>query len=210
MKAKISLGIGLLVVTYLAFGCQDQGLDATTLGQIETRVTSSPVSSSPFASLTQTAIASAEVTVSRVFLIPGSSVSGEEIEIFNASKTFDLMNLQNGLQAELAQASVPAGRYEQIRVILSGARVTLAEGFTFSDGSTTQVLNTPSAEQSGIKVLLRSDIEIPEGALATLVLDVNVAQNFIVQMDTQSETMVRRVAFTPVIQEFRRDIAPAE
>jgi len=87
--------------------------------------------------------------------------------------------------------------------------VTLADGFTFSDGSTTQILNTPSAEQSGIKVLLRNDIDIPEGALTSLVLNFNVAQNFNVQMDTQSDTVVRRVSFTPVIQEFRRDIGPA-
>ena len=60
-----------------------------------------------------------------------------------------------------------------------------------------------------IKVLLRNDIDVPEGALTTLVLDFNVAQNFNVQMDTQSDTVVRRVAFTPVIQEFRRDIGPA-
>ena len=212
MKAKVFLGIGLLVVTYLAFGCQDQGVDATTTGQIETMVTSTPVSSSPFGSLTQRAIAAAEVTVTQVFLIPVSGFSGEEIEIFNSSagKTFDLMNLQNGLQAELSQATVPAGRYDQVRVVLSGARVTLTDGFTFSDDSTTQILVTPSAQESGVKVLLRNDLDIPEGALTTLVLDFNIAQNFIVQMDAQSETMVRRVSFTPVIQEFRRDIGPAE
>jgi hypothetical protein len=212
MKAKLLLGIGLLVLTYLAFGCQDQGLDASTTGQIEMMVTSTPVSSAPFGSMTQRAIAAAEVTVARVFLMPMSGFSGEDVEVFSSSvgKTFDLMSLQNGLQAELAVASVPAGRYEQVRVVLSGARVTLAAGFTFPDGSTTQVLNTPSAEQSGIKVLLRSDVDIPAGSLTTLVMDINVTQNFNVQMDTQSETVVRRVSFTPVVQEFRRDMGPAE
>ena len=212
MKTKVLLGIGLLVLTYLAFGCQDQGLDASTTGQIEMKVTSTPISSSPFGAMTQRAIAGAEVTVTRVFLIPGSGFSGEEVEVFASAegKTFDLMSLQNGLQAELTEARVPAARYEQVRVVLSGARVTLADGFTFSDGSTTQVLHTPSAEESGIKVLLRNDIDVPEGALTTLVMDVNVAQNFNVQMDVQSDTMVRRISFTPVIQEFRRDIGPAE
>jgi Domain of unknown function (DUF4382) len=211
MKAKVVLGIGLLVVTYLAFGCQDQGLDASSTGQIETMVTSTPVSSSPFGLMTDRALASAEVTVTRVFLVPVSGFSAEEVQIFSSSvgKTFDLMSLASGLQAELAQASVPAGKYDQVRVVLSGAQVTLAEGFSFPDGSTTQVLGTPSAEQSGIKVLLRSDIEVQENTLTTLVLDFDVAQNFAVQMDTQSDTMVRRISFTPVIQEFRRDIGPA-
>jgi hypothetical protein len=212
VKAKVLLGIGLLVLTYLAFGCQDQGLDASATGQIEMMVTSTPISSSPFGAMTQRAIAGAEVTVTRVFLIPASGFSGEEALVFASSvgKTFDLMSLQDGLQAELAEASVPAAKYDQVRIVLSGARVTLADGFTFSDGSTTQVLHTPSAEESGIKVLLRNDIDIPEEALTTLVMDVNVAQNFSVQLDAQSDTMVRRVSFTPVIQEFRRDIGPAE
>ena len=211
MKAKVLLGIGLLVVTYLCFGCHDQGLDASNTGHVATMVTSTPISSSPFGSLTSRTVAGAEVTVTRVFLIPVSGFSGEEVEIFSsaAGKTFDLMSLQNGLQADLAQASVPAGRYDQVRVVLSGARVTLADGFTFPDGSTSQALITPSAEESGIKVLLRSDIDVPEGALTTLIMDFNVAQNFSVQMDAQSDTIVRRVSFTPVIQEFRRDIGPA-
>jgi uncharacterized protein DUF4382 len=211
MKTKVLLGIGLLVVTYLFFGCNDQGLDASNNGQVATMVTSTPVSSSPFGSLTERVLAGAEVTVVRVFLIPMSGFSGEEVEIFSsaAGKTFDLINLQNGLQAELAAASVPAGRYEQVRVVVSEARVTLADGFTFPDGSTTQVIAIPSAEESGVKVLLRSDIDVPEGALTTLILDFNVAQNFTVQMDMQSDTIVRRISFTPVIQEFRRDIGPA-
>jgi uncharacterized protein DUF4382 len=211
MKTKVLLGIGLLVVTYLAFGCHDQGLDASATGQIEAMVTSTPVSDSPFSSLTQNVLAGAEVTVTHVFLMPVSGFAGEEIEVFSseAGKTLDLLNLQSGLQAELAQATIPAGRYDQMRVVLSSARVTLADGFTFSDGSNTAVLITPGAEQSGVKVLLRSDIDVPEGALSTLVLDFNVARNFNVQMDTQSDTVVRRVSFTPVIQEFRRDIGPA-
>src|SRR5262245_28891751 len=117
MKTKGLLGIGLLVVTYLFFGCHDQSLDASSTGQIETMVTSTPVSSSPFGSLTGRALAGAEVTVTGVFLIPVSGVSGEEVEIFSSDvgKVFDLMSLQNGLQAELAQANVPSGRYEQVR-----------------------------------------------------------------------------------------------
>jgi len=211
MKTKVLLGIGLLVVTYLAFGCHDQGLDASAMGQIETMVTSTPVSDSPFGSLTQQVLAGAEVTVTRVFLMPVSGFSSEEIEVFSSStgKTVDLLNLQGGLQSELAQMTIPAGRYDQVRVVVSSATVTLADGFTFPDGSTTAILTTPSGEQSGIKVLLRNDLDVPEGALTTLVLDFNVAQNFHVQLDTQSATVVRRVAFTPVIQEFRRDIGPA-
>jgi Domain of unknown function (DUF4382) len=211
MKTKAMLGIGLLVGTYLAFGCHDQGLDASEVGQIETMVTSTSISDSPFASLTDEALAGAEVTVTRVFLVPAAGVSAQEVEIFSSEsgKTFDLMSLQNGLQAELSQVTVPAGKYEQVRVVLSEARVTLAPGYSFSDGSTTQILKAPSAEESGLKVLLRNDIEVLEGSLLTLALDLNVAQNFSLQMDTGSQNIVRRVAFTPVIQEYRRDIGPA-
>ena len=207
MKAKALLGIGLLVVTYLAFGCHDQGLDAGQSGQVETMITSVPASSSPFAPEMDQILASAEITVVRTYLVPSSGLALEQVQIFSSQtgKTFDLFDLQNGLQAELALATVPAGKYEQIRLVISEARVTLSGNYRFSDGSTTQVVEVPSADEVGIMVLLRNDFVVPENGLVTLVLNLDLTQNFHIQMDPNSDLVVRRVVFTPVIQELRRD-----
>ena len=211
MKAKALLGIGLLVVTYLAFGCHDQGLDAGQVGQVETMLTSVPTSSSPFVPETDQILAAAEVTVVRAYLIPAGGLGAGQVEIFSSESgtTFDLFDLQNGLQTELSLATVPAGKYEQVRIVISEARVTLAEGYRFSDGSTTQVVEVPSAEQVGISVLLRNDFVVPENGLVTLVLNLDLSRNFHIQMDPNSENVVRRVVFTPVIQEHRIDKSPA-
>ena len=210
MKAKALLGIGLLVVTYLAFGCHDQGLDAGQTGQVETMITSVPASSSPFVPEMGQILAAAEITVVRAYLMPGGGLAAEQVQIFSSptGKTYDLLDLQNGIQAELAMASVPAGEYEQIRLVISEARVTLAGDYRFSDGSTTQIVEVPSAEQVGITVLLRNDFVVPENGLVTLVLNLDLTQNFHIQMDPNSDLVVRRVIFTPVIQELRRDTSP--
>lgn len=211
MKAKTLLGIGLLVLTYLAFGCQDQGLDAGQMGQVETMLTSVPTSSSPFIPETDQILAAAEVTVVRAYLVPAGGLGAGQVEIFSSETgtTFDLFDLQNGLQAELSLATVPAGKYEQVRLVISEARVTLADGYRFSDGSTTQVVEVPSAEEVGISVLLRNDFVVPENGLVTLLLNLDLSRNFHIQMDPNSENVVRRVVFTPVIQEHRIDKSPA-
>lgn len=210
MKAKALFGIGLLVVTYLAFGCRDQGLDAGQTGQVETMITSVPASSSPFVPEMGQILAAAEITVVRAYLMPGGGLAAEQVQIFSSptGKTYDLFDLQNGIQAELALASVPAGEYEQIRLVISEARVTLAGDYRFSDGSTTQIVEVPSAEQVGITVLLRNDFVVPENGLVTLVLNLDLTQNFHIQMDPNSDLVVRRIIFTPVIQELRRDTSP--
>jgi len=211
VKAKTLLGIGLLVVTYLAFGCNDQSLDAGRTGQVETMITSVPVSSSPFVPETDQVLAAAQVTVVRAYLIPAGGLTAEAVEIFSldAGKTFDLFDLQNGLRAELSLATVPAGEYEQVRIVLSEARVTLGDGYRFSDGGTTQVVDVPSGDQSGIKVVVRDNFVVPEGGMITLVLNVDLTRNFHLEMDPNSDQVVRRVIFTPVIQEYLRDIGPA-
>ena len=84
-------------------------------------------------------IAAAEVTISSVRLVPGNAETGF-VELFDAGAspmTYDLLELQNGINALLAESLVPAGIYTQVRMIVDDATVTLADGYQFNESYST-------------------------------------------------------------------------
>lgn len=65
---------------------------------------------------------------------------------------YDLLQLQNGLDTVLAQDQVPAGKLTQIRLILGPNNEVVKNGVTHS-------LKTPSAQQSGLKLLVNYTLQ---------------------------------------------------
>jgi hypothetical protein len=150
--------------------------------------------------------ASAEVTISRAYLVPASS-GQSTVELLGEAeaRSIDLLTLREGAELELSQISVPAGSYSQLRLVVTDARIDLAEGYQFTDGSTSRTLRVPSGEQSGIKVLLESPIPVSEGGVTTVVVDFDVERNFHIQGDPNTPAGIEGVLFTPVLNEKRRD-----
>lgn len=126
----------------------------------------------------------------------------------------NLLELQNGIMADLATLDIDAGRYLQLRLEVLSASVTLAEGFQFADGSMTKDLTVPSGAQSGIKVNLSSADGDPDNAgvqiapgQSILVVDVDVSQNFVVQGATSDPLAIQGVLFTPLLRATLQDVA---
>lgn len=152
-------------------------------------------------------IKSAVVTITRVYLVPGDD-EGNFVELLPAEespKTYDLLTLRDGLEAFLAEATVPTGTYHQLRLVVENAEVTLAEGFTFENGSATAALKVPSGQTSGIKVKLAAPVAVVEDMVTIVVVDFDVNENFVFQGDTSDPTMIQSVSFQPVLKEKRRD-----
>lgn len=93
-------------------------------------------------------------------------------------KRIDLLELRNGLLQELGQTALPAGRYTQMRLVLSpnSSNMPYANA-VIPEGSTQAALTTPSAQQSGLK--LNVDIQIEAGKLADFVLDFDVCKSVV-------------------------------
>ena len=82
--------------------------------------------------------------------------------------TYNLLDLVNGKDTLLADATIPAGRVQQIRLILG-------EDNYVKTGGNMLKLETPSAQQSGLKLNIHQDVN--EGVLYQLVLDFDVAKS---------------------------------
>ncbi|MCZ6653416.1 MAG: DUF4382 domain-containing protein, partial [Planctomycetota bacterium] len=92
------------------------------------------------------------------------------VTILDEEVSFNLLDLQNGVTAPLASASLTASSYSQIRFIVSSGHVVLADGREFE-------LTVPSGEQTGIK--LTFDFTITGDETTTLLLDVDVSKAFV-------------------------------
>jgi hypothetical protein len=101
------------------------------------------------------------------------------------NQTYDLLALRNGLSATLASgATLQAGHYEQMRLVLgSGNSVVL------SDGSS-HPLTTPSAMQSGLKLIVSFDVQA--GTTSDVFIDFDAAHSIqVVQAGASSQYILR-------------------
>ena len=87
------------------------------------------------------------------------------------------------------------GSYEQLRLVVDSARVTLASGNTFSDGTTEKTLKVPGGDNSGLKVNFAGPVMVDPGH-TTVTVDFDVSQSFIFQGNA---SMPNGVLFTPVL-----------
>ena len=89
----------------------------------------------------------------------GDASSDGWVVLATPNASFDLMDLQNGVNVLLGDASVTAGSYQSIRLILDTGKssVTLKNGMTLSGTSSPSIL-FPSAGKSGIKVIFSTPI----------------------------------------------------
>jgi hypothetical protein len=148
---------------------------------------------------------SAEVRISRVWA--QRAEGGEPVHLRPAGAeplTFDLMELRDGLEAFLAESAVPADVYDQLRLVVEEAEVTLVPGQTFDDGSRVRRLQVPSGATSGLKVQLADPIRAEEGEVLLVVVDFDVDESFVLQGRPDTPAGLKGVLLKPVLREKRR------
>jgi hypothetical protein len=154
---------------------------------------------------------SAIVYISTVTLLP---VEGDPIVVTEEGGRFDLLELQDGVTAELGDVDIPSGDYHELRLVVDSAYVGLAAPYEFEDGTTERSLKVPSGAQSGIKVKLSTSdgestapfVTIAPGEVI-LVVDFDVSQNFKVQGNPDTPAGLKGVLFTPVLRAVVQDVA---
>ena len=116
-------------------------------------------------------IAEAFVTVKRVELVPSGTDS--IVVLSDSTRRLDLLTLQNGVTETLADTTLPAGTYGQIRFIIGNDATIRLE-----DGSTPQ-LKVPSGPQTGIKIVVPDFTVETEEDTVQVTLDFNVEDSFV-------------------------------
>ncbi|MGX7667362.1 DUF4382 domain-containing protein [Flavobacterium pedocola] len=108
-------------------------------------------------------------------MIKSSSDTGESgwISIGNINPgVYNLLDLTGGINVMLADNSVPSGFLGQIRLVLGDDNTVVKDGVSYP-------LNTPSAQQSGLKLQINQDLEA--GVAYNFLLDFDVAHSVVVE-----------------------------
>jgi len=120
------------------------------------------------------------VTVNKVRVHASASASDTEggwTDItLSPAKKINLLNLTNGVLEALGQTSLAPGHYSQLRLVLDANTGTGLANSVVPTGSTVeQSLVTPSATQSGIKLV--NEFDIAAGQRVDLVLDFDACKS---------------------------------
>ncbi|MBN3789861.1 DUF4382 domain-containing protein [Burkholderia sp. Ac-20353] len=140
------------------------------------------------------------VTVSQVRVNMNSNAgdndAGWSTVSLPAAQKIDLLSLTNGTLADLGQTALPAGQYQQIRLVLAQNQGNTLANSVVPTGGTEQPLQTPSATQSGIKII--SPFTVQPNTLVDLVLDFNACKS-VVQHGNGSFALKPVVTATPTV-----------
>jgi hypothetical protein len=94
------------------------------------------------------------------------------------ARRIDLLDLQNGVLEELGTVPLNPGHYSQIRLVLASNNGTNPNANAVQPtGGAVTPLDTPSAQQSGLK--LRANFDVVPGTLADAVLDFDACKSIV-------------------------------
>jgi hypothetical protein len=95
------------------------------------------------------------------------------------AKKINLLNLTNGVLESLGQTTLPAGHYSQMRLVLDANTGTGMANSVVPTGGVETSLSTPSAVQSGIKLV--NGFDVAAGQTTSVVLDFDACKSVVTQ-----------------------------
>lgn len=193
------VGRGLVLAAALfAYGCgggggsgDGAGGTGTDTGTLRVSLTDAPACG----------YESVNVTVTRVRVHQSAAAqdgqAGWSEIVVDPPRKLDLLSLSNGVLYELGQVALPAGSYQQIRLVLAdNASVPLANTVVPTGGAESP-LDTPSAQQSGIK--LQANVDVPAGETVDVVLDFDACRSVVRRGNSGRHGLKPVIAVVPMV-----------
>lgn len=123
-------------------------------------------------------IESALVTITAIELRKagdGISDGNPFIKLSDDTITLDLIDLRNGVTETLLDMEIPTGTYDLVRLYVDEA------GLKLKDSDEIHRVKVPGGSQSGIKIFLRPALEVSEGNLSEVLLDIDLSRSFVMR-----------------------------
>jgi len=178
------LTICLVTALYL-IGCSGSSETSSGMGTLVVKLSDAPFPID--------LVEEANVKIDKIEARKKNSEGNPFITLSEDEHTYNLLDLQNGVTADLVEIDVPAGEYDLIRLYVSEAGIVLTDETPFD-------LTIPSGAQTGIKVFLDPPITVVGGLTSELLLDFDVSQSFVVQGNPDTPAGINGFHFKPVIR----------
>lgn len=150
--------LGLALCLIALPGCDSSNADADHQSRVSILLTDAPADD----------IVEANVIIERVELL---GEGGRAILLADEPQPFDLLTLQNGVTAVLADLDVPDDTYHQVRIVVHDEATVV-----FDDG-TVEALKVPGGTETGIKINLPS--LVIDDDLVVVTIDFDLADSFV-------------------------------
>jgi hypothetical protein len=166
---RVAAVLGLLVVG--AIGCDGTGVGPRQEGMTRILLTDSPF---PFDQVRSVNVHIVSIAATRNF---DTTQTVEWTSLGQPDRTVDLLELQDGATTVLGEASVPAGEYEAVRLVIDPAR----SGIVMEDG-TPGVIEWPASGELSIHTRVEQPLSVPDDG-ADLIIDFDVGRSFVVTIE---------------------------
>jgi hypothetical protein len=190
----ISLGAFAAIVAACGGGGGIGGTGGTAQGTMRVHVTDAPACGYD----------EVNVTIEKVRVhqdsTAGDGDGGWSEVVLDPARRVDLLSLTNGVLEELGETPLPAGRYTQLRLVL--ADNTAAAPFANSvvpTGGSEVALDTPSAQQSGLK--MNVNIDVPADKVVDVVLDFDACKSVVKRGNSGRYNLKPVVSVIPLLSD---------
>jgi len=180
------------IAALLYTGCQTTGNEAS--GKLVVKITDAPFPIDM--------IENASVTITKVEIRKADTIPDEYpfIVVSEDTMIFNLLDLRNGMTAEIAELDIPAGDYDLVRLYVDGASLTVA-------GNGTYDVKVPGGSQTGIKVFIKPALTVSGGLTSEVLIDFSLEKSFILKGNMDSPAGIKGFNFKPVIRAVNNTIA---
>lgn len=187
---KLILGIFAVLGILFSTGCKDLDDVNDQKGNLVIKLTDAPF---PVAM-----IDAATVFINKVEIRKACECDEEEspfvvLAEFDPPEEFNLLELRNGVTADLVETEIEAGDYDLIRLYVDHAGLKVKDGEDY-------LLKVPSGAQTGIKIFMEPALQVAGGLSTDVLLDVNVDSSFILKGNMNSPAGIKGFNFKPVIR----------
>ncbi len=186
-ESFITLTILAFLFAGLMMGCEEGIRTNSSTGTLKIQMIDAPFPTDM--------VAEANVTINKVEI--RKMVEEDEGNPFmilsEEVMTFNLLELTNGVSANLVELEIDTGYYDLVRLYVADASIMLKD-------STVYDMKVPSGAQTGIKVFIDPAIEVAGGLTADLLLDFDVSKSFVVKGNLNTPAGIKGFIFKPVIK----------
>ena len=197
-KAKLLLGIFAALVMVFFTGCQDiendsdqqRHLPGDQLGRLVIKLTDAPF---PFDMIESATINIFKVEIRKVSEGDEEGYPYIELPLPDDSNEFNLLDLRNGITADLVDMGIEPGEYDLIRLYVDKAGLKVKDGDEFT-------VKVPSGPQTGIKIFMDPPLKVVSELTTDVVLDFNLEKSFVLKGNAYTPAGIKGFNFKPVVK----------
>ena len=197
-KSRLLFGILAALVMVLFAGCADKQndndqqkqLDGDQLGHLVIKLTDAPF---PFDMIEYATVNITKVEIRKVCDCEEDGYPYIELPLPDDSNGFNLLDLQNGITADLVDMGIEPGDYDLIRLYVDEAVLKVKEGDEYT-------VKVPSGQQTGIKIFMEPALKVVSELTTEVVLDFNLEKSFVLKGNANTPAGIKGFNFKPVVK----------